>query len=218
MRDVTRAFSEGVRRVLSAPALLATVAVASLLSPLYPNSASRRILFEYVLVTAFLLGGAIDRYARARATRAFGFFGAGGRHLGAMLRLAAIESLLVLAADNVPDIRAAAAIVALVALVGVYARVRIVVEDRRSAAGAWLASVRFIRRNAAGAITIFVVWTTAIVALGVVARGAGPILLLPLIASATVFFQSRLAHAGYAAAPPLQWPESPAAEAMTNPL
>jgi len=203
--------------VLSAPALLACVAAVSLLSPLYPNTASRRILVEYVLVGSFLLGGAIDRYARARATRAFGFFGAGGRHLGAMLRLAALEAVLVLAADNVPDARAALAIVALVGLVGVYARVRIVVEDRRSAIGAWIASVRFIRRNAAGAITIFVAWGAALVALGIVARSAGPILVLPLIATATAFFQSRLAHAGYTAAPPLQWPESPAAEAMTNP-
>jgi len=48
------------------------------------------------------------------------------------------------------------------------------------------------------------------------ARGAAPIFLLPLYASAIALFQSRLAHAGYAAAPPLEWPESPAAEAVAN--
>ena len=48
------------------------------------------------------------------------------------------------------------------------------------------------------------------------ARGAAPIVLLPLYASAIALFQSRLAHAGYTAAPPLQWPESPAAETIAN--
>ena len=212
---MAQAFIGGIRRVLSAPALLAAVAAASLLSPLYPTVASRRLLFEFVLVGSFLLGGAIDRYARARPTRAVGFFGACGRHLAAMLRLAAIEVLLYLAADNVPDVRAALAIALVVNLVCVYARVRLVVEDRRSAFGALLSSARFVRRNP-GAIVVHAVWAAAILATAFSLRGAAPILLLPLYGSATVFFQSRLAHAGYAAAPPVEWPESPAAEALSN--
>lgn len=212
---MAHAFTEGIRRVLSAPVLLLVTAVASLFSPLHPTTASRRVLVEFVLVGSFLAGGAIDRYARARPTRATGFFGAGGRHLAAMLRLAAIEILLYLACDNMPDVRAALALAAGVNLIGVYARVRLVVEDRRSAFGALLGSVRFIRRNPA-AIAVYAVWMTALVATGLYARGAAPILLLPLVGSATVFFQSRLAHAGYAAAPPVEWPESPAAEALSN--
>jgi hypothetical protein len=39
---------------------------------------------------------------------------------------------------------------------------------------------------------------------------------LAAYASATVLFQSRLAHAEYTAAPPLVWPDSPAAEAIVN--
>jgi hypothetical protein len=35
-------------------------------------------------------------------------------------------------------------------------------------------------------------------------------------ASQAALFQSALAHATYTAAPPLVWPESPAAEAVTN--
>jgi hypothetical protein len=35
-------------------------------------------------------------------------------------------------------------------------------------------------------------------------------------ASAIALFQARLAHASYTAGPPLEWPESPAAEAITN--
>ncbi len=42
------------------------------------------------------------------------------------------------------------------------------------------------------------------------------LLTLSLYASATALFQARLAHASYTAAPPIEWPESPAAEAMTN--
>jgi hypothetical protein len=39
---------------------------------------------------------------------------------------------------------------------------------------------------------------------------------LALHASGIALFQSRLAHAGYTAAPPQEWPESPAAEAIVN--
>jgi hypothetical protein len=216
MRGVAHAVSDGVRRVLAAPALLAAVTAISLLSPLYPNTASRRVLMEYALVSAFLVGGILDRYARARPTRGYGFFGACGRHFGAMLRLSAVEALLYLAADNLPDLRAALAAAIAVNLVTVYARVRIAVEDRRSAIGALLASWRFIRRNALAAIGVYAPWAAAAVAVAFVARGAAPVLLLPLFASATVLFQSRLAHAGYTAAPPLEWPESPAAEAIAN--
>ena len=35
-------------------------------------------------------------------------------------------------------------------------------------------------------------------------------------ASAIALFQARLAHASYTAGPPLEWPESPSAEAITN--
>lgn len=212
---MVEALGAGVRRVLSAPALLASVAALSLLRPLYPNTASRGILVEYALVTAFLSGGILDRYARARPTRATGFFGACGRHFGAMLRLTAIEVLLYLAADNLPGPYAAIAAAALVNLVLVYARVRLVVEDRRSAFGAVRAAARFVVKNPAAA-AVYVVWVAAIVLTGRYARGAAPILLLPLFASATIVFQSRLAHVGYTAAPPVEWPESPAAEAISN--
>ena len=216
MRSVARAFTEGIRRVLAAPAVLIGVAAVTLLSPLYPTTASRRVLVEFVLVGSFLIGGVIDRYARARPTRGYGFFGACGRHFGAMLRLAVAEILLYLAADNLPDARAAVAVAIAVNLVGLFARVRLVVEDRRSALGAALAAVRFIRRRPLACVAVYAVWTGAMAAVAMVARGAAPILLLPEVATATVFFQSALAHVSYTAAPPLQWPESPAAEAIAN--
>ena len=213
---MTRAFGDGIRRVWSAPLLLACIAVVSLLSPLYPNTASRRVLLEFVLTGSFLAGGVIDRYARGRPTRGYGFFGACGRHLGAMLRLAALEIVLYLGVDNLPTpVAASVAIAVAINMVLTYARVRLVVEDRRSALGAVLAAGRFLRRHPAGCI-IYLVWMAAAGATALYVRGAAPILLLPLLASATVFFQSRLAHARYTAAPPLEWPESPAAEAIAN--
>lgn len=213
---MVEALGGGIRRVLSAPAVLASVAALSLSSPLYPNTASRRILVEFVLVGSFLMGGIIDRYARARPTRAFGFFGACGRHLGVMLRLAAIEILLYLLIDNILT-WASAAVTGVVAvnMSLTYGRVRAVVEDRRSAVGAVAAGARFATRHPA-AIVLYVIWLIPMVALLRYARGVAPILLLPLFASATILFQSRLAHAGYAAAPPLEWPDSPAAEALAN--
>jgi len=39
---------------------------------------------------------------------------------------------------------------------------------------------------------------------------------LAFYASETALFQSRLAHAGYTASPPVVWPESPAAESIGN--
>jgi hypothetical protein len=39
---------------------------------------------------------------------------------------------------------------------------------------------------------------------------------LSFYASETSLFQARLAHASYTAAPPVVWPESPAAEAIAN--
>jgi hypothetical protein len=216
MRAVAHALSEGVRRVLAAPAVLIPVAALSLLSPLDLRTASPRVLVEVVVVGSFLAGGIVDRYARGRPTRGYGFFGACGRHFAAMLRLAILEILLYLAADNLPDWRAAAVGFVVVNLVGVYARVRLVVEDRRSAVGAVLAALRFVRRHAGGAVVAYGVWVVALAAVAMVARGAAPILGLPLLASTTIFFQSRLAHVGYTAAAPIQWPESPAAEAIGN--
>ena len=126
-------------------------------------------------------------------------------------------------------------LVGLVGLVFDYARVRAVVEDRRSMVGAVLAGWRFVRRRpvacaslyaANGLLLVAVVaatplvpvgtapteWLTLAAALlGLVARCAGRLL---FYASETAYFQSQLAHVGYVAAPTPVWPESPAAEAL----
>jgi hypothetical protein len=121
-----------------------------------------------------------------------------------------------------------------------YARVRIVVEDRRSAIGALVSAGRFLRRHAAGAAGLYALNTLAFVVLvaiyaavspgapgsglamwGVLALGEAYILArhylkLVFYASETAFFQGALAHAAYTAAPSVQWPDSPAAETISN--
>ena len=119
-----------------------------------------------------------------------------------------------------------------------YARIRIVVEDRHSAIGALVAGARFVRRHPVtlrlyllnGACFILLALVYALVAPGApsglaiwiaLALGQLYILLrhyvkLLFYASQTACFQGTLAHAAYTAAPPVVWPDSPAAESIGN--
>jgi hypothetical protein len=121
-----------------------------------------------------------------------------------------------------------------------FARVRIVVEDRRSAIAAVAASVRFVGRNFSSVILLYVLNGAALAILlaayAVVGRSAprsgwqmwavlisGEVYILArhylkllFYASGTALFQHALAHAEYTAAPTLVWPDSPAVESITN--
>jgi hypothetical protein len=197
-----------------------------------------RELWLHAAVMTFLLGGMLDRVARNRATATFGFFGAAGLHFFRFARLAIIATpfymLLVLLVYPLFPRGALASYVALAALVVAlntvfdFAKVRMVVEDRRSAIGAVAASLRFLARHPGGAFTISLIgaalgcatwWLAATFDIGVTAAVyayllARALLRLIFMASATSFFQGRLAHAGYVARPLATWPESPAADAV----
>ena len=210
---------------------------------LYGMPGDARHLFGAWMLWAFLSGGILDRYARRRPTRGRGFFAACGAHLGAMFRLG-LSVLLVMASFHLvmgPEfpngvVHQAAFITALaVALLLTLAQVRVAVEDRRSAIGSLLGAWRFAIRNPAS-VALFALFVLAF--LGVMLAGERTIpadltgiakwtadkafvavecfLVLAWYAVATALFQSRLAHAGYTAAPPLVWPDSPAAEAIAN--
>ena len=120
-----------------------------------------------------------------------------------------------------------------------YARIRLVVEDRRSATGALLAGMRFVRQhraavrlyilNGAGYLCVVLIYACLIpgfpgsgvrmwlmLALGQLYVLARHYLKLLFYASETSYFQSTFAHASYTAGPALVWPESPAAEAVLN--
>jgi hypothetical protein len=220
----------------------------------------------YLGLWVFLAGGIIDRYARDRVTRAHGFFAASGVFFFRFLRLGVLmalayglllrylhpwlfDTLYPRLTDDVTVERTAflirvafyAVFVLCLAACNVlfdYAKMRAVVEDRRSMLGATAAGARFIVRNASAAIGLYLVNVVLFVLVLAVyaliapaAGGAGwPMWLAFLVgqayvlarlwvklvfwASETALFQGRLAHAGYVAAPVRAWPDSPMAEAI----
>jgi hypothetical protein len=223
----------------------------------------------YLLAWLFIAGGVIDRYARQRPTRAHGFLSERGVVFFRFLRLGAIGAVvygllfyyvhpwlftrwLAAATRDLDTERGVFAwrvlmyvifglVLALVDRVLNYARIRMVVEDRRSAIGALLAACRFITHHGGRVAGLYVLnaltFAAAIAAWSVAAPGAGAggawiwvhflvmqlwiagrlALKLHFLASETALFQASLAHATYTAAPLPAWPESPAAELIRSP-
>jgi hypothetical protein len=216
----------------------------------------------YIALWLFVAGGILDRYARDRAIRAPGFFSASGVFFFRFLRLGIIQ-LAVYALlfrsihpflfgrifprlTHEMTVERTAFLVRVVlyalfllllgacSLVFDYAKVRAVVEDRRSMVGALAAAIRFVLRQPAAAALYLLNWAVFVLVLvvyAVVAPGAGAMMWvvftvgqvyiaarlwvkLVFWASEIALFQSRLAHAGYVATTPPIWPESPAAEAI----
>jgi hypothetical protein len=220
------------------------------------------IVAAQVLVSIFLAGGLLDRLARDRAIGAAAFFSACGLWAGRFARLALLaapvyvflfqqvhhwllEHLYERMTHDTTVERSAFAIrlvlyatfTALVCAVNVivdYAKIRAVVEDRRSMIGAIVAGGRFVVRHPAQAGGLYAInlLVAAVVAAAyfLAAPGASAPLLgfavgqvyivlrvavrLQFMASQTALFQSKLAHAGYVAKPVPKWPDSPAAEAL----
>ena len=221
----------------------------------------------WLVVWSFLSGGVMDRYARNRPTRAHGFFSAAGTHFWRFLRLGIVAFIVYYAlfalvhgwllddlygalTRNMTVERTAFAVrlacyalfVALLVAVNLvfdYARVRLVVEDRRSAIGALLAALRFVRRHRRAAYLYLLNASAFLLLVGLYALavpgapgagiwmwitlGVGQLyivgrhyLKLLFYASEVAFFQGALAHAAYTAAPAVVWPDSPAAEAVLN--
>ena len=222
----------------------------------------------WLLVWSFLSGGVIDRLARARRTRAHGFFAASGTHVWRFLRIGLFAwcvyfvlfkwlhawILSDLYEDAVRDltgertavlIRLAGyllfgAVLAFFNVIFDYARIRTVVEDRRSAVGAIAAGARFVRRHFGSVAALYLLngfaflgllGLYALLAPGAPGSGMGMWLVLLLgqayivgrhylkllfYASQTALFQSELAHSAYTAAPLVEWPDSPAAESIGN--
>lgn len=218
----------------------------------------------YLLVWIFLAGGIVDRYARQRPTRGHGFFAACGVYFFRFLRLGVVAGALywwlfayvhrwlftdlyrTMTSGLSVEREAFAWRVALYLLFGAalvlvniwmdYAKVRAVVEDRRSMLGALLSSWRYVvarpgrvfglyALNAGTFLALVAAW--AALAPGVGGTGvrmwlafglsqayllARLALKLHFLASQTALFQASLAHATYAARPSPTWPESPSAE------
>jgi hypothetical protein len=241
--------------------------VSAVLDARVETTALLGLLAGYVLLWTWLQGGIIDRYARQRPTRTHGFAAASGVFFPRFLRLGVMAALVygwlfvyvhpwlfdsryVALTRGLDSERSAFAWrLAFYAVFGVlmmatsvlfdYARIRLVVEDRRSAVGALAASIRFVLRRPAAVAGLW--WTNALVfvivagvwamlAPGVTSGGAimwlaflaaqlfvlaRLALKLHFIASQTALFQASLAHARYTALPAPVWPESPAVESIS---
>ncbi len=222
----------------------------------------------YVAAWMFISGGILDRYARGRRIGAHGFFAASGTFFFRFLRLgvaaAAVYWFLfahvhewlfakwyVNATRDLALERTVfywrflmygifAALLALTTVIFDYAKVRAVVEDRRSMAGALIAGTRFIARNpmrvarlyvANAVVFVVVVGLWVLVAPGAGGSGAsmwvGVIasqcyilarlaVKLQFLASETALFQRSLAHWGYTAAPMVVRPEPPVVEVIRS--
>jgi hypothetical protein len=222
----------------------------------------------YLALWVFLSAGIIDRYARDRPTRAYGFFRACGGFAVRFARLAIAMAIVYgflfgwmhpwlfdrlypqLTRDVSVERTAFFARVALYAvffavlagcnLIFDYAKVRAVVEDRRSMLGSISAAIRFVGSHYGAAVSLYLadvlLFVAAIAAYAMLApagAGGGPSMWLALAigqcyvlarlwvklvfwASETALFQSRLAHAGYVATPKPTWPDSPTAEAIAR--
>jgi hypothetical protein len=263
------AFAESFQPVIIGfAAVLANANAFLAAAPFGPSFAATAAV--YVLLWLFLLGGILDRYARQRRVGTHGFFAASGVFFFRFLRLAAIAALVWTSVfwllhrwlfrdlygwltREVTVERTAFAwyvvltfvfvtIVAALMVIFDYAKVRAVVEDRRSMVGALIAGTRFVRRNTGGVASVFLLnallFGLVVAAYGLVVRGAagGSVLMLAVgflgaqayiaarlfvklcfYASAVALFQDRLAHAEYTAAPPAVWPDSPAIETIQEP-
>ena len=220
----------------------------------------------YLLAWLFLEGGILDRVARGRRIGAFGFFAASGTFFFRFLRLGVIAGLVywflftyvhewlfakwyVSATRDLAIERTAfywrllmyaifTALLALTTLVFDYAKVRAVVEDRRSMTGSLIAAIRFMVRHPARILGVYVLnallFLVVVAIWAIAAPGAGGsgaslwigvavsqlyilarlVVKLQVLASETALFQQSLAHWGYTAAPlsePLPPPVFPSA-------
>ncbi len=223
----------------------------------------------YLAAWTFLAGGILDRLARRQRLGGGAFFAACGTYFFRFLRLAVVaglaywllfdpfhewlfEDLYEYVTRDVTVERTAfliriagyalfGALVLPVNLLLDYAKIRAVVEDRRSMLGALLAAGRFVRRRPLSTGGLYVLnaglfglllagyaavdpgvgapdrtslWTGLLIGQAyVLARVATK---LVFYASQTAYFQSQLAHAGYVAAAQPAPPEPPAAETLAD--
>ena len=220
------------------------------------------VVAAQLIVSTFLIGGVLDRLARNRAIGPGAFFAACGVYCLRFLRLSVVaiaayaflfvtvhrwlfDHLSVRWLEDLTVERTAfgyraglyvafGGLVLFANLVFDYAKVRAVVEDRRSMIGALSAGFRFVRRNLGATVGLYALNSLAFLGVLSLYYNAAPgatantlafaigqllivlrvIVRLQFAGSQTALFQGRLAHAGYVARPLARWPDSPSAEAI----
>ena len=220
------------------------------------------VVVVWLLLQVCVMGGVIERVARQQPMGRVRFLWACARHAGRLVRLALITGagywvlftqlhpwwfgdVYQAAVRDVTSERVAfawwlgaavvfAVPVLLLNVVVDYARVRAVVEDRRSMIGAMVAGARFAAQARGAVMTLVLLQLLTLAAwLGLyalMAPGASAGLWGLVVSQAYIagrlairisgvaaqvsLFQARLAHAGYVAYPLPQWPDSAAADAI----
>jgi hypothetical protein len=249
-----------VPAILGFAAVMKNISTIADATPL-PSIIAAAVVLQMIL-SLFLAGGILDRLARDRKVGGAAFFSACGTFFGRFLRLAMIATVVYwilfsryhgwLFDDVYPALTEDITVERTAFLIRLglylafalplfffnilfdYAKIRAVVEDRRSMIGAIAASWRFIRRNPIAVWAVYKMNALLfLIVIGVyylAAPGGNANLLafaigqlyivlrvvvrLQFMASQTALFQERLAHAGYVARPIPRWPDSPAAEAI----
>ncbi len=218
----------------------------------------------YLAAWMFVTGGILDRFARGRHVGASAFFAASGTFFFRFIRLGIVAAVTygflftyvhewlftnwyVNVTRDIPVERTVffwrvlmyamfIALVAAATLAFDYARIRAVVEDRRSMTGAFIAALRFIVRNPTRVLGLYAInaglFLAVIGAWALINQGAGGagvwmwtgvavsqayilarlVVKLQVLASETALFQRSLAHWGYSARPIAARPEPPIVE------
>ena len=235
----------------------------------FPHGAIASAIVLYLTAWAFFLGGILDRLARQRQITSAGFIAACGVYFWRFARLGLLiiatywvlftiihpwlfqDLYSALTHDSTVERDAAIVQFSLYLIFGIllvavtlvfdYAKVRVVVEDRRSMLSAVFASTRFVKRRLIATVHLYllnalgflmIIFLYSLVAPGANTSGftvwlgfaisqvyiaARLFAKLTLYASQTSYFQSELAHATYVAGPQRQWLPSPMVEALAPP-
>lgn len=208
------------------------------------SPAQNATLALLLVIWIFLSGGIIDRLARDSRSPSSRFFAACGACFAPLIRLTLLSMLVYAGVLTWIEPRLAAlsgglsetarlalfgalaTLLFLIAIVFDYARVRLVIEDRRSALGALMASLRMLRAHAGRLFAtqalfwlLLVLWITLRASAGAAPPvwlafifTAGELLLkLALIGSQVSLYQHHFATAGWVARRDPSWPDEPSA-------
>ena len=263
--SITPAFREGLQRVLSSPTLMVLLAVVSFMAwttgAVLGFNAKYSfwsvLLVAYSIIRAWWTGGILHRYAQNRPMRDGAFHRACGTFFFRLLRLHLLSALILGGSLYVAELMMfnqinLGVMLGFGSLFGLgyifcdvvldYAKIRTVVEDRRSMVFAITAGFRFVVRRPGEVVRLYLLDATIgfigfgsfvlvnyslvpvglhwllvllIVALGmVVVAGWVPLLFL---STQTAFFQDELAFPGYTAGASVGPPDSPITEVVAGP-
>ena len=263
--SITPAFREGLQRVLSSPTLMVLLAVVSFMA--WTTGAVlgfngqysfwSALLVAYSIIRAWWTGGILHRYAQNRPMRDGAFHRACGTFFFRLLRLHLLSALILGGSLYVAELMMfnqinLGVMLGFGSLFGLgyifcdvvldYAKIRTVVEDRRSMVFAITAGFRFVVRRPGEVVRLYLLDATIgfigfgsfvlvnyslvpvglhwllvllIVALGmVVVAGWVPLLFL---STQTAFFQDELAYPGYTAGSGVSPPDLPVTEVVAGP-